>query len=135
MTPNALGNFIRERRMDLGLTQEALAERIGPTVRQAEISRLERGQVTMPHRKRMEQIAAALDVSLGTLLHCSGWLTHDEREEVDAGDALEWSEPELATRRELSELRETLKMAIDRLADMERRVLAEPSMGGRSQAW
>ena len=33
--PVRLGNFIRERRQELGLTQEQLAQRIGDTVRQA----------------------------------------------------------------------------------------------------
>ena len=35
-----LGAFIRRRRLELGLTQETLAEMIGGGVRQAEISRL-----------------------------------------------------------------------------------------------
>jgi transcriptional regulator with XRE-family HTH domain len=37
----SLGAFIRERRHQLGLSQEELAERIGNTMRQAEVSRLE----------------------------------------------------------------------------------------------
>ncbi len=69
-----LGQFIRERRMDLGLTQEQLAERVGEGVRQAEISRLEQDRVTLPRRSRMEAIAAALDVSVGDLLVTTGWI-------------------------------------------------------------
>ena len=68
-----LGQLIRERRMDLGLSQEELAERIGDTVRQAEVSRLERNKIALPRRHRLEQIAAALDLSLGELLVASGW--------------------------------------------------------------
>jgi transcriptional regulator with XRE-family HTH domain len=69
----SLGQLIRERRMDLGLTQEGLAERIGTTVRHSYVSRLERNQIGLPHRDRLEQIAAALELSLGELLVASGW--------------------------------------------------------------
>lgn len=69
----SLGQFIRERRLELGLTQEQLAERVGEGVRQSEISRLERNRVTLPRRHRMEQIAAALDAPVGVLLARSGW--------------------------------------------------------------
>lgn len=69
-----LGQLIRQRRMDLGLTQEELAERVGDGMRQAEISRLERDRVGLPRRNRMEQIARALDVPLGVLLARSGWV-------------------------------------------------------------
>jgi len=68
-----LGKFIQRRRAELGLTQEQLAERIGSGVRQAEISRLEHDRITLPRRQRLEQIAIALDVPLGTLLARSGW--------------------------------------------------------------
>lgn len=68
-----LGQLIRERRMDLNLTQEELAERIGDGVRQSEISRLERNRVSLPRRQRMEEIAAALEIPIGILLARSGW--------------------------------------------------------------
>jgi transcriptional regulator with XRE-family HTH domain len=71
---NSLGTFIRERRQALGLTQEQLAERLGDSVRQAEVSRLENDRVSLPRRERMEVLAAALDVSLGELLTHSGWM-------------------------------------------------------------
>jgi transcriptional regulator with XRE-family HTH domain len=73
-----LGAFIRRRRIELGLTQETLAEMIGGGVRQAEISRLEHDRVTLPRRQRLEQIAAALDVPLGELLVRSGWTGADD---------------------------------------------------------
>jgi transcriptional regulator with XRE-family HTH domain len=71
--PNSLGQRIRERRIELGLTQEALAERIGDGVRQAEVSRLEHDRVVLPRRQRLEHIARALEMPLGTLLVESGW--------------------------------------------------------------
>jgi len=63
----------------LGLTQEALAERIGEGMRQAEVSRLESGRVTLPRRERLERIAAALDIPVGELLARSGWSGFAER--------------------------------------------------------
>ncbi len=74
-----LGTFIRERRMELGLTQEELAERVSEGVRQSEISRLEHDRVTLPRRARLEQIAAALDVSMGDLMVRTGWMDEENR--------------------------------------------------------
>lgn len=68
-----LGDMIRARRAELGLTQEALARRIGDGVCQADVPRLERGRVTLPRRRRLERIAAALELSPGELLAHSGW--------------------------------------------------------------
>jgi transcriptional regulator with XRE-family HTH domain len=61
----------------LGLTQEELAERIGCGVRQADISRLERGRVVLPRRDRLERIASALELTPGELLVRSGWAGAD----------------------------------------------------------
>jgi transcriptional regulator with XRE-family HTH domain len=77
MSGSTLGNFVRERRQDLGLTQNQLAERVGYTVRQAEISRLERGRIALPHRDRLNHLAGALDVPISTLLIASGWFEPD----------------------------------------------------------
>ena len=70
---STLGEAIRTRRIELGLTQEQLAEKLGDGVRQAEISRLEHDAVTLPRRERMERLASALDLPLGLLLASSGW--------------------------------------------------------------
>ena len=77
--PRSLGTFIRERRQDLGLTQEDLAARVGGSVRQAEISRLESGRIALPRRERLEAIANALDISIGELLVRSGWMSAGDR--------------------------------------------------------
>jgi transcriptional regulator with XRE-family HTH domain len=72
----SLGVVVRERRLELGWTQEQLAEQIsiyGEYVRQSEISRLENGWVQLPRRERLEKLAAALDLPLGELLARSGW--------------------------------------------------------------
>lgn len=68
-----LGAYIRRRRLELGLTQEALADMIGDNTRQADVSRLENDRVTLPRRARLEAIARALQVSPGELLARSGW--------------------------------------------------------------
>lgn len=73
----SLGTAILQRRMELGLTQAALAERVATCgdwgFRQSDISRLERGIVTLPHFTRMRSLAAALEVPVGELLAKSGW--------------------------------------------------------------
>jgi transcriptional regulator with XRE-family HTH domain len=72
------GQVIRQRRVEMGLTQEALADRVGDNVRQADISRLERDYISMPRRSRLEALAQALEVSPGYLLMQSGWFDGDE---------------------------------------------------------
>jgi transcriptional regulator with XRE-family HTH domain len=69
--------MVRRRRLELELTQEELAERIGAGTRQAEISRLEHDRIGLPRRARLERIATALDLSLGDLLAGSGWAGAD----------------------------------------------------------
>ena len=83
--PETLGALIRERRRDLGLTQEQLAERIGEGVRQSDISRLERDQMSLPRRDRLQQIAASLDLSIGDLLVLTGWMDDQHRRSLDDG--------------------------------------------------
>lgn len=76
----SLGSTVRNRRKELGMSQEDLALRIcnqGHPIRQTEVSRIELDKVTLPNRHRMEAIAAALELSLGTLLSMSGWSEAD----------------------------------------------------------
>lgn len=88
-TVPSLGKTIFDRRCELGLTQEQLAERIGDGVRQAEVSRLEHDRVGLPRRRRLFQLAAALELSPGELLARSGWTgaeaAFSERPEPDPG--------------------------------------------------
>ena len=72
-----LADLIRQRRIELHLTQEQLADRIGLGTRQADVSRLERGRVGLPRRERLERVAAALELPLGELLVRSGWAGAD----------------------------------------------------------
>lgn len=76
--PHTLGTFIRERRRELGLTQEQLADRVGGRTRQSEISRLERNLIMLPRRERLAALAAALEITPGDLLVRSGWIAPDD---------------------------------------------------------
>jgi transcriptional regulator with XRE-family HTH domain len=123
MEENRFGDHLRKLRMDLGLTQEELAERIGGTCSQAEISRLERGQVSMPRRARLDDLAAALEVSLGELLIHSGWLTTQEGDQVDDTSTPEEhrEEPEASLLlEELATIQDALLILMDRVASVER---------------
>jgi len=58
------------------MTQEELAELVsadGEYLRQSDISRLERGDVTLPRWPRLKRIADALALTPGELLARSGW--------------------------------------------------------------
>jgi transcriptional regulator with XRE-family HTH domain len=73
----SLGAVIRQRRLELGWTQEELAERIstdGEYVRQSEISRIENGRVELPRHERLLRLAEVLDLPAGELLARSGWV-------------------------------------------------------------
>lgn len=79
----SMGDLIRQRRVKLDLTQEELAERVtdlGEPIRQADISRIERGLVSFPRRARLEAIATALNVPFGDLLARSEWFGPDDGE-------------------------------------------------------
>jgi transcriptional regulator with XRE-family HTH domain len=84
---STFGEVIRQRRRELGLTQEELAERIGESVRQSDISRMERDYVVLPRRERLEALAAALEVTPGYLLLHSGWITLDELASIESSAA------------------------------------------------
>ena len=76
-------NRIRELRQELGLSQEALGNRIGVT--KVTISDLERGKMRLDV-DYMRRIAHALDVELADLLPTSdnpGALSADERKLID----------------------------------------------------
>jgi transcriptional regulator with XRE-family HTH domain len=126
MPLNRLGNYVRERRIDLGLTQEELADRIGGNTTQAEVSRLERGHIMLPRRDRLDALASALDVTLGSLLLNSGWLTPDERAVVDGqqnGQPKEQARGEPAVdasvMKELADLQEALLAAVEQIASLQ----------------
>ena len=125
MKETAFGDYLRKRRADLGLSQEDVANLIGGTASQAEVSRLERGMVAMPRRSRMEELAAALDVTLGDLLVNSGWFTREEAESADelaasGGTSVQLDVPAILS--ELAALQASLQMTLNRLNTLEQLV-------------
>jgi transcriptional regulator with XRE-family HTH domain len=77
-----MGNFVRERRRELGLTQEQLARRVGYV--QERISVLERGKYGMPSLPALALLADALEVPLAEMLQRAGY-----RVQPDSGDGAE----------------------------------------------
>ncbi len=71
------------------MSQEELAELIGPDVRQSDVSRLERGKILFPRLERLNQIAAALGLSVGALLIEAGWFTDEESVRIAQSDRSE----------------------------------------------
>lgn len=72
----SLGETLRSRRIELGLSQERLAELISTEdelVTQADISRLETGRIKLPRCERLLRLASALGLMPGELLARSGW--------------------------------------------------------------
>ena len=70
---NPIGMFVRQRRQDLGLSQEQLAELVGGSYGQSDISRIERGHIELPRMDTLVRLASALKVPVGDLLIASGW--------------------------------------------------------------
>lgn len=73
-----LGNAIRQRRLDLGLSQIQVAERMGSEFRQSDISRIEQGRVQFPRPQLLMELAGALNISIIDLMAEAGWLTPEE---------------------------------------------------------
>lgn len=74
----SLGRYIRARRRDLGLTQDAVAEVAG--VDRAHISQIETGKINLPDAELRRGIATALRVRHVDLLVAAGELRADEIE-------------------------------------------------------
>lgn len=71
-----LGERIRERREELGMTQAQLAERIG--VKEATISRYESGDITNPPQERIAKMLDALKIDANYLMD---WESDDTAEQ------------------------------------------------------
>jgi len=80
-----LGSLVRERRRELKLTQDALAERSG--ISQTHISQIEMGKTQRPELETLQALATALDVPVDELRVASGWV--EKIEVVIATDAIE----------------------------------------------
>lgn len=77
----SLGKRIRERRLQLKLTQSGLAEQIG--IDPETVSRIERGTV-LPGLLRLEEIATALKTGVSGLLANASSLPDDQAQQIVA---------------------------------------------------
>lgn len=118
---STLGEFVRERRQQLGLTQEELAARVGDGIRQAEISRLEHDRVSLPRRERLEALATALEIPLADLFIRTGWLDEVHRDAVGTEPVETRGDPATieALVETVTNLHEVLFTASDTLAQVE----------------
>ncbi|HET9659219.1 MAG TPA: helix-turn-helix transcriptional regulator [Thermomicrobiales bacterium] len=73
-----LGKVVRRRRLELGLTQTELAERMRGNVQQADISHIEHGHLPWPRPDLIQALAVALSMSPVELILLSGWMSADE---------------------------------------------------------
>jgi transcriptional regulator with XRE-family HTH domain len=67
---SGIGEFVRNARKRLGLTQEDLSDRTGLSI--GYLGNLERGVVDLPRRPTLEKLSAALDVSINDFVVASG---------------------------------------------------------------
>lgn len=67
-----VGEFIRNRRVELRMSQGSLADAL--EMAQPQLSRLERGEVGLPQRATLEKLARALRVPLSELYRAAGVL-------------------------------------------------------------
>jgi transcriptional regulator with XRE-family HTH domain len=73
-----LGDTVRRYRLELGLSQVQLAERMGSDIQQADISRIERGYIPWPRPDLLTSLARGLDMGPIELITLSGWMSRDE---------------------------------------------------------
>lgn len=114
-----LGQFLRQRRKQLGLTQTELGARLGWT--QERVSLLEHGKYGMPSLPQLCRLAAALGVSLEELLRQLG---------VDAGQGPvpdrnglpSLAQPRISSR--LGVIVDQMRVVEERLHDAEDQILA-----------
>ena len=76
--PHSLGAAVKARRIELGLSQQDVADRVADGMTQPDVSALERADVKLPRRPRLERIAAALEMPMSELLARSGWADADQ---------------------------------------------------------
>ncbi|RJO67615.1 MAG: XRE family transcriptional regulator [Myxococcales bacterium] len=69
-----LGEVVRERRLELGLSQNDLAAVMGDRTGQTDISRIELGKTETPRRERLDRLAAALGLDADELVARTGWV-------------------------------------------------------------
>ena len=74
--PNALGTFISDKREQLNMTANALADK--SDISRNEIVRIETGQRKQPSLNNLRKIASVLGIRYDILLVLAGYIPHDE---------------------------------------------------------
>ena len=93
--PDSLGERLRSKRREMGMTQEQLAERADTT--QAVIQKIENGKSLRP--RKIDKIAAALGVKAAWLMFGSDRFDHVDEEAMEIASA--WSRLDEGLRNEL----------------------------------
>lgn len=81
VTERSMADILRERRLELGFSRAELARYVSPSCRPSDIDTLESQRMLMPSWIRLQQLAAALEVSVADLLP---WSPHEEAGSDDA---------------------------------------------------
>lgn len=84
---DGIGRLVREKRLELGLSQTALAEASG--LSKGHLSTLEAGKIALPAPDIRRRLAAALGVSHLDLLVAAGEITEDEIKKAGAEGVVE----------------------------------------------
>ena len=100
--PTPLGERVREFRLKLGLTLEALAQRVGSS--KSYMWEIENKDVARPSAEKLHQIAAALDTTAEYLLAA------DEVTEAEAADIAFFRKYKQMKPKGKEQLREMLKI-------------------------
>lgn len=78
-----LAGIVRVKRMELGLSQEELAEAVGMS--QGWVAKIEAGDIHYPRKKTLERMAFVLRVSFADLLIAAGYArSKDEADRLSA---------------------------------------------------
>ncbi len=78
LTMNSWGEILRKKRLEIGLTQRELAERIGVDI--SYISKMENGRVPAPSNATIHRLSKTLGGSAKALLDAAGWQKGDAME-------------------------------------------------------
>lgn len=97
-TDNTLGNFIREKRNELGLSRNALATAAG--ISHTELRRIETGERKEPSGSNLRNIAAALGISAQEIFEIAGLLPDQDN------DSFAITFPELKTNKQRTTITE-----------------------------
>lgn len=76
MQARELGNLLRGRRLELGLSTHQLGAQVG--VRQSTIVRIEKGRFASPRPDKLARIAKALGITSTDIYAQAGYLVRDE---------------------------------------------------------